>query len=236
MDVEESVLESGMEKLSDLFSWGDDNGTTTTSTVNPGHIHTTENPLFRDTFFHPDLIEDTAACKAILHIEIGGSMIRLWDVLILIPNLVFIFFLFFRLSSTRQVQKSRFKCYYDNLCRLRLRASKSNVLRMIYSMVVSMALVSALRCFLSILLYLWHPEHYIADTLVWSCGHLILLTIELTIGVLVMTGAKLDTVTHCRTVVVGTGLVSVIVTSVQLYYELTQPYFGYQVANEKYFE
>ena len=103
MDVEESVLESGMEKLSDLFSWGDDNGTTTTSTVNPGHIHTTENPLFRDTFFHPDLIEDNAACKAILHIKIGGSMIRLWDVLILIPNIVFIFFLFFRLSSTRQV-------------------------------------------------------------------------------------------------------------------------------------
>ena len=100
---------------------------------------------------------------------------------------------------------------------------------MIYSMVVSLALVSALRCFLAILLYLWHPEHYIADTLVWSCGHLIMLTIELTIGVLVMTGAKLDTVTHCRTVVIGSGLVSVIVTSIKLYYELTHPYYGYQV-------
>ena len=107
MDVEENLLESGMDKLSDLFSWGNDsNGTTTTEASTTGHIHTTENPLFRDTFFHPDLIEDNAACKAILHIEIGGSMIRLWDVLILIPNLVFIFFLFFRLSSTRLIHKS----------------------------------------------------------------------------------------------------------------------------------
>ena len=100
---------------------------------------------------------------------------------------------------------------------------------MIYSLVVSLALVSALRCLLAILLYLWHPEHYIADTLVWSCGHLIMLTIELTIGVLVVTGAKMDTVTHCRTVAICSGLVSVIMTSVQLYYELTQPYYGYQV-------
>merc|ERR1712032_242811 len=37
---------------------------------------TTEDPLFRDAFFHPSLIPDSEPCKAILHYHLGNTNLR----------------------------------------------------------------------------------------------------------------------------------------------------------------
>ena len=37
---------------------------------------TTEDPWFRDTFFHPSLIPDSEPCKAILHYHLSNTNLR----------------------------------------------------------------------------------------------------------------------------------------------------------------
>ena len=181
-------------------------------------LSTTEDPFFQDTFFHPALIEDDASCKAILHVHIGSSNLRVWDILLLVPNIGFLMFLFFRLSSIR----------------MRLRTTNSNVISMMYSMMVALSLTSAFRCFIAIILYLSNPVHDITDSLIWQCCHMIYLTVELTNGVLAMTGGRRDTLSHCRMVVTMCGLVSLVMCSVQLYMELSQPYYGFIILKNGY--
>ena len=59
------------------------------------------------------------------------TMIQVWDLLILIPNLAFLLFLFYKLPSTR----------------LKLRATNSELFRSLYSIVLTCSLASALRYF-----------------------------------------------------------------------------------------
>ena len=110
---------------------------------------TTEDPFFRDAFFHPSLIPDNEPCKAVLHYHLGNTNLRVrvflvfsllivygiqvWDLIILIPNLAFLLFLFYKLPSTR----------------LKLRATNSQLFRSIYSIVLTCSLASALRYFLT---------------------------------------------------------------------------------------
>ena len=164
------------------------------------------------------MIEDDASCKAILHVHIGSSNLRVWDILLLVPNIGFLMFLFFRLSSIR----------------MRLRTTNSNVISMMYSMMVALSLTSAFRCFIAIILYLSNPVHDITDSLIWQCCHMIYLTVELTNGVLAMTGGRRDTLSHCRMVVTMCGLVSLVMCSVQLYMELSQPYYGFIILKNGY--
>merc|ERR1712209_83953 len=72
---------------------------------------TTEDPFFRDAFFYPSLIPDNEPCKAVLHYHLGNTNLRVrvflvfgllivygiqvWDLIILIPNLAFLLFLFY---------------------------------------------------------------------------------------------------------------------------------------------
>ena len=217
MDKDNDPLESAIETFGN-FVLGKTNDT---AAKNSGDdVSTTEDPFFQDTFFHPSLIKDDAPCKAILHSHIGDSNLRVWDILILTPNIVFIMFLFFRLSSIR----------------MKLRTTNSHVLRMIHSLVVSLSLTSAFRCFTAILLYLVNPVHDVTDTLIWQTAHLIFLASELIIGILVMTGGKVenDTVSHCKRVMVLAAIIAVVISSVQLYLELHQPYYGYLVLATNY--
>ena len=210
MDIEQDIIENGIKKLAILIGGN-------VSTVS-SDISTTEDPFFQDTFFHPSLIEDDAPCKAILHVHVGNSNIRVWDILLLIPNLAFLLFLFFRLSSTR----------------MRLRATKSEVIRMFYSLVLALVLTGSFRCFIAIILYLTNPVHDRMDTLIWECGQMIFLTIEITVGLLAMTGGKRDSLSHCRRIIIVSCLISMVISSIQLYMEVSQPYYGYMVLETGY--
>lgn len=100
-------------------------GDNSSSTEDPGPgledpMPTLEDPFFRDSFFHPDLIPDSSPCKAVLHYHVGASSIRLWDLLLLLPNLAFLLLLFYRLPSARAW----------------LRASSSNLHRCLYHLVL----------------------------------------------------------------------------------------------------
>ena len=110
--------------------------------------------------------------------------LQVWDLIILIPNLAFLLFLFYKLPSTR----------------LKLRATNSELFRSLYSIVLTCSLASALRylpeqtktlllalrsnltrCLLSMMLHLDSVEHDLANKGVWVTTRFLLLTAELSV-------------------------------------------------------
>ena len=68
LDKATDWLEKGLEELEPA------NSSMETITIPAGP--TTEDPWFRDTFFHPSLIPDSEPCKAILHYHLGNTKLR----------------------------------------------------------------------------------------------------------------------------------------------------------------
>ena len=67
--------------------------------------------------------------RCLLPMKHTDNMIQVWDLIILIPNLTFLLFLFYKLPATR----------------LKLRATNSELFRSLYSIVLTCSLASALR-------------------------------------------------------------------------------------------
>merc|ERR1711973_691336 len=176
---------------------------------------TTEDPFFRDAFFHPSLIPDNEPCKAVLHYHLGNTNLRVWDLIILIPNLAFLLFLFYKLPSTR----------------LKLRATNSQLFRSIYSIVLTCSLASAVRCLLSMMLHLDSMEHDLANKGVWVTTRFLLLTSELCVVAFGSAfGVREDRVSIQRISLVCAAI-SFLVCAVQAYLEIFQPFYGFQVKN-----
>jgi len=213
-DLETEILEKGIEKISD-FIFGSVNNT---EEVEEDSAPVTEDPFFQDTFFHPTLIKDDEPCKAILHYHIGGSFLRVWDVLILLPNLGFLFFLFYRLPTTR----------------LRLRATSSSIYRTLYSLVFTCSLVSSLRCFIAMLVHMANPAHDIANTVIWIIARFVFLSSELSVTLLCLTAGSADRPGHARRVLFFSSIIAFILCTIQAYLEIFQPFYGFQVMHSGY--
>jgi len=211
-DFESEILEKGIEEFSDLFFGPPSNSTEDTSAP------VTEDPFFQDTFFHPTLIKDDEPCKAILHYHVGGSYLRVWDVLILLPNLAFLLFLFYRLPTTR----------------LRLRATSSTMFRTLYSIVFTCSLVSCLRCFIAMLIHMANPTHDMANTVIWIIGRFVFLTSELSVALLGLTSGSAERPGHTRRVVFTCSVTAFILCTIQAYLEIFQPFYGFQVMQSGY--
>jgi hypothetical protein len=202
---EAGLLESGLDWLSAELQPAND-------TQRVGEDDVTEDPFFRDSFFHPDLIADDEPCKAILTAHVSG--LRVWDLAILLPNIAFLLFLFYRLSSTRQ----------------KLRATNSQLHRSLFFLVLACSLASALRCLLAMLLHLDSPQHDTANKVVWVAGRFVLLTGELSVAAFAAAFGVPDSRAAVRRVTLGCGLLALAVCAVQAYLEIYRPFYGLQVS------
>ena len=211
-DIEGEFIETAINEVSDLLFGPKSNST------EHDDGPTTEDPFFQDEFFHPSLIKDDQPCKAILHYHIGETHIRMWDIFILLPNLAFLFFLFYRLPSTR----------------LRLRATNSSMFRTLYSIVLTCSIVSCLRCFLAMLIHMANPTHDVTNTVVWILGRFVFLTSELSVALLGLTSGSAEQAGHIRKVVGLSSLASAILCAIQAYLEVFQPFYGFQVMHNGY--
>merc|ERR1712126_591191 len=174
----------------------------------------TEDPFFRDTFFHPSLIKDSEPCKAILHYHLGNTNLRVWDLIILLPNVVFLLFLFYKLPTTR----------------LKLRATNSYLLSTLYFLVLTCSLVSALRCLLGMIIHLDNVSHDLANKGVWVTSRFILLSSELSVAVFGAAFGVRDTRHSVQTICLGCSLTSFVVCVIQAYLEIFQPFYGFQIS------
>jgi len=209
--IEASILDKTMDWLEEKLEPVNSSMDIITTPAGP----TTEDPLFRDAFFHPSLIPDSEPCKAILHYHLGNTNLRVWDLIILIPNLAFLLFLFYKLPSTR----------------LKLRATNSELFRSLYSIVLTCSLASALRCLMSMMLHLDSVEHDLANKGVWVTTRFLLLTAELSVAAFGCAfGVREDKVSIQRITLVCAAI-SFLVCAIQAYLEIFQPFYGFQVAN-----
>ncbi|KAI5746094.1 hypothetical protein M8J76_017238 [Diaphorina citri] len=109
---------------------------------------------------------DDHVCKFILYQEIFDTFrVRVWDVLILVPNVMFLLYLMFRF----------------NRARLKLRATSSPIFFTFYVLVCVNVVMSIFRCVVSMCLtYDGYIVSYV-DTLLWVTVRFFLLSTEMSV-------------------------------------------------------
>lgn len=144
---------------------------TTTTIFNP---NTTLSPVEKDHF-----------CKLILYLEIANTRyvifvtvttvllktfciffrVRIWDIIILVPNLLFMLFLAIRF----------------NRARLKLRATSSPIFLTFYGLVIGNVVISVIRCAVSMTVNAAAPVGGVADKVLWVTVRFFLLSTEMSV-------------------------------------------------------
>ena len=218
-DFEAGVVQSFFNKTSEFLFGHQERNNSGEDEIALASSSTTEDPFFQDTFFHPALIEDDDGCKVILHVTIGNSLFRVWDLIILIPNVVFLLFLLYQFPNTRSSLNSS--------------NSQDMKIKTFHSFVVTLSLTSSLRCFLAIILNLSNPVHDVTNTIIWEFGAFVFLSIELAVAGLVVSEDNIRN-HQTRRLIAVSCILALAVTASQLYFEVESPNYGLRVLQTSY--
>ncbi|XP_015920218.1 transmembrane protein adipocyte-associated 1 isoform X2 [Parasteatoda tepidariorum] len=171
-------------KSSLQFQWKDiDNGTSA--------------PLIKENF-----------CKLVLYDEIdANTRIRIWDLSILIPNILFLVFMLVRCNKAR----------------LKLRATNSPIFSTFYILVALNAAISVLRCIVAMTVNATIPIGEITDKILWVIVRCFLLATEISVLIFGLAFGHLDSQTSIRRVLLVTSLLSSVYSGLQGVLEITAP-------------
>lgn len=115
----------------------------------------------------PDQIK-TDICQRILYENVNGSHIRILDVILLIPNILFLMFLMYRLGVAH-VQLSKIRC---------------PIVKTVYFMVFFVCIIGTARCFVSMLLtsiLKLHHKDSLPTKILWIILRCFLLAVEVSV-------------------------------------------------------
>jgi len=211
MDILEDTLEQA------LLS----NNASTSNGTSDGDIFDAdaeEEQLFEGSKLDKDWLEDldgdssrSSSCKRILYETIDQNGTRVWDVLILIPNLCFLAFLLFRFRSARR----------------RLAATNAPVLAAFHHLVLVCCAVGVSRCILAIVScnIQGHAAFngQTADKVLWVLLRAFLLATEISVLAFALMSGHLDSAASIRRVVAVASTVSLVFSSVQMALEFGRP-------------
>lgn len=151
--------------------------------------------------------------------------VRIWDVIILVPNLLFLLFLAFRF----------------NRARLKLRATSSPIFLTFYGLVIGNVIISVIRCIVSMSVNAAAPYGGIADKILWVTVRFFLLSTEMSVVIfglacgqyfsinekkvflLFSISGHLDSRSSIRHVLFATSLISLAYTITQGVLEIVVP-------------
>ncbi|TRY62561.1 hypothetical protein TCAL_09029 [Tigriopus californicus] len=208
MDVGEELLEEVNHGLDSLVQSND------SSQVTVDHSF---DSFQEDPFFNPSAtpIDDSHFCKKILYCALGEvSGVRLWDLLILVPNVLFLSFLLIRLPYAR----------------LKLRATNTPIFTAFYGLVLVCAVVSVVRCLVSMSLSAATSTGDTTDKVLWIVLRFSLLATEMSVLVFGLGSGHLDSQRGIRRVVVVSFVISFIFSFTQTVLELWHPDANFHVA------
>ncbi|XP_058808242.1 transmembrane protein adipocyte-associated 1 homolog isoform X2 [Phymastichus coffea] len=151
--------------------------------------------------------DDEHFCKLILYQEIKESTVRIWDVIILIPNLLFLLFIIVR-------------C---NRARLKLRATSSPIYLAFYGLVICSVVISVIRCVVSMTVNATGTVGGIADKVFWVTVRFFLLSTEMSVVIFCLAFGHLDSRSSIRRVLLATSFIALIFTITQGTLELILP-------------
>ncbi|XP_062618811.1 transmembrane protein adipocyte-associated 1 homolog [Saccostrea cucullata] len=188
------------------------NNLTTTPGVIPFSGNDTPIPSF--TLSEP-------VCQAILYDDIGESRVRVWDLIILIPNIFFLAFLIYKSKSAI----------------IKLRSTSSPIFTAFYVLVCLVAVISVLRCIVSMTVNASVLAGDITDKVLWLVLRFFLLATEMSIIVFGLAFGHLDSGKSIQRVLLVTSCVALIYSCTQgtLEFEYPDPQFHVEKgSNETY--
>ncbi|XP_033339986.2 uncharacterized protein LOC117228377 isoform X1 [Megalopta genalis] len=146
-------------------------------------------------------------CKLILYKEIKDSRVRIWDVVILIPNLLFLLFIGVRF----------------NRARLKLRATSSPIFLAFYGLVICNIVISVIRCAVSMTVNVAATVGGRADKVLWVTVRFFLLSTEMSVLIFGLAFGHLDSRSSIRRVLLATSFIALAFTITQGALELVLP-------------
>ncbi|CAL7939584.1 unnamed protein product [Xylocopa violacea] len=146
-------------------------------------------------------------CKLILYKEIEDSGVRIWDIVILIPNLLFLLFIAVRF----------------NRARLKLRATSSPIFLAFYGLVICNVVISVIRCIVSMTVNAAATVGGKADKVLWVTVRFFLLSTEMSVVIFGLAFGHLDSRSSIRRVLLATSLIALAFTITQGTLELVLP-------------
>ncbi|KAH0952944.1 hypothetical protein HN011_008250 [Eciton burchellii] len=146
-------------------------------------------------------------CKHILYMEIQDSRVRIWDIVILVPNLLFLLFIAMRF----------------NRARLKLRATSSPIFLAFYALVICNIFISVIRCVVSMTVNAAAMIGGKADKVLWVTVRFFLLCTEMSVIIFGLAFGHLDSHSSIRRVLLVTSLLALIFTITQGTLELVLP-------------
>ncbi|XP_040577172.1 transmembrane protein adipocyte-associated 1 homolog [Lepeophtheirus salmonis] len=161
-----------------------------------------EDPFFKDPL---DFFEDEPGCKVLLFQTLGRSNVRIMDLLLFIPNLIFFVYLMMGLNKGIR----------------RISGSNAPVYRAFYYLILGSASFSLARCILSIILGMVFSYSHALDELGWILLHYVLITTEISVVVLGIT--QIDSLRSIRRIVFISSLIATFYSIVQAVLELKFP-------------
>ncbi|KAM7294779.1 transmembrane protein adipocyte-associated 1 homolog [Ixodes scapularis] len=155
----------------------------------------------------PSIIVPEYFCKWILYHEIPGSRVRVWDLSILVPNVFFLLFMVLRF----------------NRARLKLRATSSPTFSTFYVLVSVNAVISVIRCVVSMTVNAAAPVGGVADKVLWVAVRFFLLSTEMSVLIFGLAFGHLDSRTSIQRVLTMTSLVAFLYSGTQGVLEFVMP-------------
>ncbi|KAL8618157.1 hypothetical protein ACOMHN_059164 [Nucella lapillus] len=154
-------------------------------------------------------------CQWILYYDINGSRVRVWDLIILIPNTLFLVFLLTRLRN--------------NLGKLK--ASSSPIFAAFYGLVCLVTIISVLRCVVSMTVNASLEAGDIADKMLWLILRFFLLGTEASVVIFGVYFGHLDSRTSIRRVLLCTSTFALIYSAIQGTLELKDQHLKFSVTH-----
>ncbi|KOB52190.1 putative transmembrane domain-containing protein [Operophtera brumata] len=154
----------------------------------------------------PPVNEDTF-CKYVLYYEINNSRVRIWDLIILIPNALFVLFLVVRFNKAQ----------------LKLRATSSPIFLTFYTLVWGNVIISLVRCAVSMTVNAAMPLGGLVDKVLWVVVRFFLLATEMSVVIFGLAFGHLDSRSSIRYVLLATSLISLAFTATQGTLEIVMP-------------
>ncbi|RWS29082.1 transmembrane protein adipocyte-associated 1-like isoform X2 [Leptotrombidium deliense] len=155
----------------------------------------------------PSVITPVHFCQSVLYIEAKNTKLRVWDIMILVPNLLLLLFLLCKFRKTQQ----------------RLKASSSLMISTFYTLVCINVTVSIIRCLISMSVNAASSVGGATDQIFWVIVRFFLLATEISVLVFALFFGHLDSKRSIRRVLIVTSLISLSYSICQGALELIAP-------------
>lgn len=152
-------------------------------------------------------VQEETFCKYVLYYEIKNSRVRIWDLIILIPNALFMLFLALRFNKAQ----------------LKLRATSSPIFLAFYGLVWGNVIISVIRCVVSMTVNAALPLGGLADKVLWVTVRFFLLSTEMSVVIFGLAFGHLDSRSSIRYVLLATSFLSLAFTITQGTLEIMMP-------------